>query len=128
MKKWLTYFALIAVSLTACTNQQQPPVIVKLKGRMFKCNYGADVYKIEFLSDSLLKWTGIAGMQKGKVETSYFRQTTISADSVQLSWAPDSLTKIDQQLNFKNNTVNTSIINKKESVLMKGKLTESRRF
>jgi hypothetical protein len=71
-----------------------------LLGRVFEHEwtngkYGGVIYQVEFLSETELRWTGIAGFPKGRSDTQNYRVAKIDDDICQFSWlAKDGLSVI----------------------------------
>jgi len=62
--------------------------------------YEGVVYRVEFLSDSELRWTGIKGFPEGRSDTQNYKLREIDQGIFQFSWLADDGLSVSITYNF----------------------------
>lgn len=71
--------------------------------------YKRAIYQVEFLSDSQLRWRGMAGFPKGKSDTEKYKLERINNNIYQFSWLANDGVSIKITYNFNNMTASGEV-------------------
>lgn len=107
------------------------PAQKNLVGRVFEHKwtegkYKGVAYQVEFLSDTELRWTGMAGFPEGQSDIQKYRMAKIDKDIYQFSWLARDGLSVAITYNFNNMHAFGVVSNNKEQNFLSGLLKLTR--
>lgn len=95
-----------------------------LVGRTYEYNYGEDVYQVEFMTVDKLRWTGIAGSEKGQSAEEDYLTLQLDETTFYLAWVEDSGVGVSQIVDLKEGEFLTCLFLKKDVMPLTGTLSQ----
>ena len=95
-----------------------------MKGKIFEHEwtngkYKGVAYRVEFLSDKKLRWTGLKGFPKGKTDIEEYTLKK-NKDTINFSWLAQDGLLVNIIYDFSNNTAKATLNKNGEETLLEG--------